>query len=322
MKHAVMASFVAGALALTPVAGLAQALGMGAGAQGSQNYAVNGVLTNFFADRLALDMRLQSFGGSGATMPLIHGGRLDLQAIVSPDVIAGALAQEPFEGVAPMSNLQVIAALGPSYYGFMVRRDSPMQTISDVAGMRMTYGFTGQPTLRLQVDGILANGGLEPGDIRPVMVPSVPAGVDELIAGQADVAFFALAGGKTREADAAVGIRWLNLYDTSAAEAAMQEWVPGSYVAEVAPQDGILGIAEPTPMMAYDYWLVAGAHVDDELAYNLARLIAEEADAVAGLHPTLSGFNRDLMVPSNTFGVNFHPGAERFFREAGMMPAE
>lgn len=321
MKQWIIASAVAGAVALSPVSALAQALGMGAGAQGSQNYAVNGVLTNFLAEKLGLDLRLQSFGGSGASMPLINNGRLDMQAIVSPDVIAGVLAQEPFAGMTPMGNIKVIAALGPSYYGFMVQKGSAMQSVADVKGQRMTYGFTGQPTLRLQVDGILANGGLEPGDVQPVLVPSVPRGVDDLIAGQADVAFFALRGGKTREADAAIGIRWLALVDTPEAEAAMQEWVPGSYVATVAPEAGILGIDTPTPMMAYDYWLVAGAHVDDELAYSIAKLIAEQADAVAKLHGTLGGFTKDLMVPANTFGVSLHPGAERYYREAGMLPA-
>lgn len=318
MKSWIIAGLVAGAAAAMPVVAAAQALGMGAGAQGSQNYAVNGVLTNFFAERLGLDIRMQSFGGSGASMPLIHNGRLDMQAFVSPDVIAGVHGAEPFQDLPAMENMRLIAALGPSYYGFMVQRDNPAQTVADIAGARMTYGFSGQPTLRLQVDGILANGGLSPDDIDPVLVPAVPRGVDDLITGQADVAFFALRGGKTQEAEAAIGIRWLRLIDTPEAEAAMQEFTPGSYVQVVEPASDIIGISEPTPMMAYDYWLVVGAHVDDELAYNMARLIAENSADVAGLHGTLAEFTSDIMAPANTFGVSFHPGAERFLREAGL----
>ncbi len=318
MKSVLLAAAVAGIALGVPITATAQqALGMGAGAQGSQNYAVNGALTGFLSERLGLDLRLQSFGGSGASMPLINNGRLDLQGIVSPDVLAGALALEPFEGMPQMENLRLIAALGPSFYGFFVNADSPHRSVSDIAGERITYGYTAQPTLRLQVDGILANGGLTPDQMEQVLVPSVPRGADDFIAGQADVVFFAMRAGKVQEADAAVGIRWLQLSTDPEAEAAMQRWTPGSYVQVVEPGPGILGMTEPTAMMAYDYWLVAGAHVSDDVIYDITRTLAENTTDVQGLLGTLSGFTTDVMVPADP-GIPYHAGAERFYREAGL----
>src|SRR5690606_29150611 len=151
---------ILGALAIAALlsggAAHAQSLGVGAGSQGSQNYAVNAAMAGFLSERTDFNVRVQAFGGSGASMPLIVSGRLDFQAIVGPEVYAAVAGDAPFEGRA-MGNLRVVAALGPSTYGVFVRKDSPYQTVDEISGLRITYGFTAQPSLAAQVDGILAN---------------------------------------------------------------------------------------------------------------------------------------------------------------------
>jgi len=303
----------------TAVAGTAtaQSLGIGAGTQGSQNYAVNAGMAKFLTDELGMDVRVQAYGGSGQSMPLINTGRLDLQLIPSPDVSAAVAGNEPFEG-KEMKDLRVVASLSSSAYGFMVRKDSPYKKVSEIKGLTITYGYTAQPTLRFQVDGILAAGGLSVDDMKPDMVPSVPRGVDDLIAGTADVAFFALQGGKTREAEAAIGIRWLAVDDTPEAEAAMQEFVPTSYIKTVEPGEGNVGVAEPTPMMGYDYVLTAGAHVSDETVYEITKVLFENRDGVRAIRNTFAEFTPEDMAPKFN-GLTYHPGAVKYYREAGLM---
>lgn len=295
----------------------AQSLGIGAGKQGSQNYAVNAGMAKFLSDELGMDVRVQAYGGSGQSMPLIDAGRLDIQLIPSPDVSAAVAGVEPFEGKA-LENLRVVASLSSSAYGFMVREDSPYKSVKDIKGKSMTYGYTAQPTLRFQVDGILAAGGLSIDDMQPHMVPSVPNGVDDLISGSVDVAFFALQGGKTREADAAVGIRWLAVEDTPEAEAAMQEFVPTSYIKTVQPTKGNVGVDEPTPMMGYDYVLTAGTHVPDEVAYKISKVLFENPEAVRSIRNTFAEFTPKDMAPEFK-GLTYHPGAAKYYRETGLM---
>lgn len=315
MKQFVAACLMTSALVAAPAIAQAQALGMGAGAQGSQNYAVNGALVTILSEELGLNLRLQSFGGSGASMPLIDSGRLDMQAIVSPDTFAGVQGVEPFG--EPMENLRIVGSLGPSTYGFFVRADSPYTRVDEIAGLRITYGYTSQPSLTFQVDSILANSGLSIDDMEPVLAPSVPRGADDFIAGQADVAFFAQAGGKVQEADASVGIRWLQLATGAEAEAALQEHTPGSYVLVVDPQEGDIGMSEPTAMMAYDYLLVVGAHVDEDLVYNITKALVDHEDRIQNAHRTLSSYRADNLAPPLP-GLTYHPGAERYLREAGL----
>ncbi|MGQ7245665.1 TAXI family TRAP transporter solute-binding subunit [Salinicola sp. V024] len=296
---------------------IAQSLGIGAGRQGSQNYAVNAGLAKFLSEKTDLDVRVQAYGGSGQSMPMIDAGRLDIQLAPSPDVLAAVQGIEPFDGRA-LKNLRVIASLDSSAYGFMVRKDSAYETVSDLKGHSLTYGFTAQPTLRLQVDGILAAGGLSIDDVQSYMVPSVPNGVDDFISGNVDAAFFSLEGGKTREADATVGIRWLAFDDTPEAEAAMQKFVPTAYIKTIEPEKDKVGIDKPTPMMGYDYALVAGKSVPDDVVRRIVKAMHDNPDKVRNIYKTFSQFTPENMVP--TFpGLTVHEGAANYYAESGLM---
>lgn len=305
------ATFVAGEMAM------AQTIGIGAGRQGSQNYAVNTGTAAFLTETAGLDVRVQSYGGSGQSMPLIDGGRLDIQLVPSPDIEAAVGGRGPFEGRA-LGNLRVLGSLSSSAYGFMVRADSSYTKVSDIAGLSITYGFSAQPTLALQVDAILAAGGLSIDDMEPVLVPSVPNGVDEFISGAADVAFFALQGGKTREADAAVGIRWLAVDKSPEAEAAMQQFVPTSYIKMVDPGPDAVGVPEPTPMMGYDYVITAGAHVPDDVVEAVLAAIHGNPEGVRAIRSTFAEFDPATMAPE-IGGLTYHPGAVSFYRSVGLM---
>lgn len=294
----------------------AQTLGVAAGRQGSQNYGANAGMAKFLADELGMDVRLQSYGGSGQSMPLIDAGRLDIQLVPSPDFSAAVLGQGPFEG-RELQNLRVLTTMSSSAYGFMVRKDSEYENVSDIQGLSITYGFTAQPTLRLQVDAILAAGGLSIDDMEMDNVPSVPNGVDNFIQGKTDVAFFALQGGKTREADAAVGIRWLAVPNTPEAQAAMQEFVPTSFIKVVEP-GAAPGIDVTTPMMGYDYVMTAGAHVPDEVVTDILQHLYDNPDKVRGIFKTMSGFNKAGMAP-DLKGLTYHPAAVAFYESIGLM---
>lgn len=318
MKKTIFNAICIGTLATAMSTANAESLGIGAGTQGSQNYAVNSGVAKYLSEEAGMDVRVQSYGGSGQSMPLIDAGRLDLQLVPSPDLLSAIIGEEPFEG-RPMKNLRVVASMSSSAYGFMVRKDSKYHKVSEIKGLSLTYGYTAQPTLRLQVEGILAAGGLSIDDVNAHMVPSVPNGVDDLISGNVDVAFFSLNGGKTREAEASIGIRWLAVDDTAEAKAAMQKFVPTAYIKTIKPGANTVGVAEPTPLMSYDYYLTAGAHVSDETVYKILKVLHDNPEKVGGIVKTFAEFSPDEMAPKLKNGMSYHPGAIKFFKEVGLM---
>jgi uncharacterized protein len=61
--------------------------------------------------------------------------------------------------------------------------------------------------------------------------------------------------------------------------------------------------------------VLAGAHVPDETVYKLIKALADNANRVRSIHPSLAQFAIDKVVRNPT-QLSYHPGAERFYREA------
>lgn len=64
--------------------------------------------------------------------------------------------------------------------------------------------------------------------------------------------------------------------------------------------------------------VLAGAHVPDETVYKFIKALADHSDRVRSIHPSLAQFAIDRVVRNPT-RVPYHPGAERYYREAGVL---
>jgi TRAP transporter TAXI family solute receptor len=64
--------------------------------------------------------------------------------------------------------------------------------------------------------------------------------------------------------------------------------------------------------------MMVGAHVPDETVYKVVKALATNADRVRSVHPTLAQFSADK-ISRNPTKVPYHPGAERYYREAGVL---
>lgn len=65
--------------------------------------------------------------------------------------------------------------------------------------------------------------------------------------------------------------------------------------------------------------LIAHAELDEETAYQITKAIIEHADELKSSHGAWSTFDpSQAMAPRNT-GIDLHPGALRYYREAGLL---
>ena len=99
----------------------------------------------------------------------------------------------------------------------------------------------------------------------------------------------------------------------------MQAVLPGSYVLTVAPAPGIDGIAQPTKLIAFDMVLSSSTHVADDVIYRVVKALHENKADLAGTFAPFALFQPDRMGKP-VQGVEMHPGAVRFYKEAGIAP--
>ncbi len=64
--------------------------------------------------------------------------------------------------------------------------------------------------------------------------------------------------------------------------------------------------------------MTAGAHVPEDTVYKLVKAVAMNLDRVRAIHPALKGFSPQMMMEKSD-AIDWHPGALKYYREAGLM---
>lgn len=76
------------------------------------------------------------------------------------------------------------------------------------------------------------------------------------------------------------------------------------------------GIDTATPTYGLGNALVVSAKVPEEVVYNMTKAVMTNLDKLKGVHPAFGRVNKSTVL--NGFGAPLHPGALRYYREAGV----
>ena len=217
-------------------------------------------------------------------------------------------------------NLRLVMRGAPLMVSAVVRKDSPMKTMADVKGKRVTSEYPANLAIWYNVFGELASVGLTWNDVRVVPVPGLNEGIDALVQGRADVSSYALNAAKIREADSAVGVRHLSIDCSPEGEQCLRSAVSGYYPRRVKKGEAA-AVTEDICAVAYDVYVVAGKGVRDAILEGVLRSTWEHGDKLAPIHVIFKEWTRERMA-SPDVTIPYHPTAIRFFKERGVWTAE
>jgi hypothetical protein len=224
-----------------------------------------------------------------------------------------------YEGQGPKPNLRNVGPLSVYRVALHVRESSPMKSIKDLKGKRVSGGFNAQKAIGRIIEAHLANAGLTYDDVQQVLVPNVRSSADDFMANKTDVLFFALGSAAVKQAAASVGgLRVLAIEDTPEARERMEKVLPGSYVLNVKPAPNIEGLKEPTNIVAFDMQFFTNKDVPDDVVYNVTKTLYENKAALVQAFRPMALFDPKRMAKPLK-AVPFHPGAEKFYKEVGLL---
>ncbi|HEV8640206.1 MAG TPA: TAXI family TRAP transporter solute-binding subunit [Methylomirabilota bacterium] len=318
------AALALGATALAAPAAAQKAASIGTNPPGSVFYAIGSGLAKVAGDAGAAKLTVQPYAGTSTFVPLLESGELELG--VNNAVDMGLVYRGPkftIGGRNPFPHgpsLRVVMRGAPLMIAPVVRRDSPMKTIHDVKGKRVTGEYPANLAIWYNVFGALASAALTWNDVRVVPVPALNDGIDALVQGRADVSSYALNGAKVREADAAVGVRHLSIDCSPEGDKRLRAAVPGYYPRRVKKGEA-LAVADDMCAVAYDIYVVAGRGVDEGLVEGMLRSVWEHGDKLLPLHPIFREWARERLASAEVT-MPYHPAAVRFFRDKGVWTAE
>ncbi len=320
MKITAVAAGVALALGLSTPAG-AQTYSVGTNPQGSLFYSMGAALSKVMVEKTGKQYRVTPFAGSSTYIPMLNSGRLAF------GFANGGEATFAHQGIGsfdkrPNENLRLVGVAIATQTSFAVPTDSPVKTIADLEGKRLPSGYNSGRTFHYYSNAALASGDLTIDAAKKVPMPNFVKAINAMAEGRVDAALVPMNVGVGKKAMATMqnGWRYVSLNDTPAARDAVAKNLPSARIVSIKPNKSKTGVvADPTHMIEVDFYVLTGAHVSDEIVYDLVKSMVENKAALGEAFGAFKRYDPKKMVQDNP--VPYHPGAIKAYKEMGIWPA-
>lgn len=293
---------------------------VGANPPGTGFYAVASGLSKVLSGVVPFEIVVQPYSGTSTFLPLLNVGELDFGinnavdmalAYRGPNFKIGG--RNPFPRTP---DIRLVMRGHALTVGLLVKKDSPIKTIHEIKGKRLTGEYPAHLAVWYNVFGYLSSAGLTWDDVKVVPVPAVNEGVDALVQGRAEVSLHALNTAKVKEADASVGVRHISGDCSPQGEERLRKAVPGYYFRWIKA-GAATAVAEDTCVIAYDVYLTAAKKVSDALIVTMLKGVWDNIEKLHPIHPHLKEWTRERAVTADVT-LPYHPGAIQFYKERAL----
>lgn len=253
--------------------------------------------------------------GSVANIREVIAGKLDL-GIAQGDVQHYAREGEGPFADDPQPKLRALFSVYPETLTFVARDDAGVRTVADLKGKRVSVGTAGSGT-RATVALALTASGVPLEALGSTPDTSIVELAPSLCDGKMDA--FGYVDGHPNPViqDATGGCRSHVLAVTGPGVEALLAARP-YYVRTVVPSRPYKGMKSDQATIGAMAAVVVSEDMDDATAYAITKAVFDNFDDFRKLHPVLAGLTREQAARGT--GVPLHPGAARYFRDAGLMP--
>jgi TRAP transporter TAXI family solute receptor len=259
----------------------------------------------------------QATDGSVENVDRLQRGDLDAALAQANIAYWARTSSGPYRGKPPADQLSLIASLYTETVHVVVREDSPLKSVSELKGKRVSLGPDGSGTLT-DARNVLAAFGLSEKSLKPVYERPARSG-DMLTDGEIDAMF--VTGGDPMpvlvDLARALDIRFLPLNGTPAEE--MVERQPFITRAEI-PADVYPGVDEATSTVGMGAMLLIRKDEPEELVFEITKALWNPATLALLADPRRpTPITLDPRDTLTTLAVPLHPGARRYYEEAGLL---
>lgn len=277
-------------------------------------YPLGGGMAQIFTDKAKINSSAQSTGASVENMRLIKDGQVDLaftQGDIADYASKGTLM---FKDGGAIDNLQAVASLYNETIQIIVAKDSPIKTVEDLKGKRVSVGAPGSGT-EANAQQILEAYGLTFDDLGKADRLAFGESTSFIQDGTLDAAFVT-AGTPTaavNELAATKGVRVVGI-DTDHIAKIIEKYP--YYAEQKIPAGTYPGFDEEVTTVAVKAQLVARAELDATLVYNMTKAFFENLEQMKSVHAKAGEIQLEKALEGVSLDV--HPGAAKYFEEKGV----
>ena len=305
-------TLIAMAAATLAAPAAAQQLKMMTGPQGGSWYPLGGAIQNMASQGMGASVQVLP-GGGIANVQGVQNGDADIAFVNSISTVDAIEGREPFTGAA--DNVCNVATLYPQYFQIVVRADSGISKVEDLAQHRLATQPVGN-TAEQVTRSVLEAAGLGYDDMEAVDYVSYSDGVSLMQDNNSEI----LTLGTTIPASAVMDlansadVKLVGLEEAFVSR--MREEINPGYTAATIPSGTYPGQEEDVNALAYATHVVARCDLEAEVVEGLLGQMWENRQDLEAIAAAMKGMTLEEMAQD--VGVPMHEGARAFYEAQGV----
>jgi len=277
-------------------------------------YSLGAGLATLWTKEMGKRVASQASNGSVENLKLMSKGEANL-AFTTVNI-----AYEAYNGEGTFKNkrydgVRILANLYPNVSHIVVLNDDDIQSIEDLRGKSFVYGAAGSST-EMESKLVLEAHGIKADEVKGNYVGFTEA-TDLMRNGQVDGVniYSGVPAAATTELISTLDTKVLNFSEEAIQQMVDQYPWNFKYVIEANTYD-----KQPEPITTVGQYstIVIDESVTEEAAYELTKILWENVDELEKSFSIAKQFDPQKAI-EGTAGVPLHPGAEKYYKEIGVM---
>lgn len=250
---------------------------------------------------------------SAENLNLLQAGRGELALALADSVSNAWQGVEEAGFKTKLDKLRGLSATYNNYIQIVANADSGITTLADLKGKRISVGAAKSGT-ELNARAILKAAGLSYADLGKVEYLPFGESVELMKNRQLDATLQSAGLGVASIRDLATSIKIVVIPVPADVVTKVGD---AAYQPSIIPANTYAGQTVDIATAAIPNFLVTHSGVSDELAYQMAKTMYDNIDTLYAAHNAAKAIKRENAIKG--MPVPLHPGAERYYKEVGLI---
>jgi TRAP transporter TAXI family solute receptor len=307
-------ALLAAAALCAPAAAADQFINVLTGGTSGVYYPLGVALANDIGKALpGVKTSVQATKASVENLNLLQSGRGELAFTLGDSLSDAWKGNEEAGFKTPLKKLRGVAAIYPNYIQIVARADAGIKTIADLKGKRISVGAPKSGT-ELNARTIFTAAGLSYKDFSKVEYLPFGESVELMKNRQLDVTLQSAGLGVSALRDLATSV---DIIVVAIPADVIKKTGDPAYLPAVIPANTYRGQTADVPAAAVQNYLVTHDGVSNDTVYGMTKALWTGLDHLVAAHSAAKAIN--LKHALEGMPVPLHPGAEKYYKEVGVI---
>jgi len=302
------------ALAALPALAAEQFINVLTGGTSGVYYPLGVALSNLIGKAVpGAKTSVQATKASVENLNLLQAGRGEIAFTLGDSLSDAWKGNEDAGFKTPLKKLRGIAAIYPNYIQIVARADAGIKTLADLKGKKISVGAAKSGT-ELNARVILAAAGIAYKDFAKVEYLPFGESVELMKNRQIDVTLQSAGLGVSALRDLATS---MDVVVVAIPPDVIKKTNDPAYLPAAIPANTYRGQTSDVPAVAVQNYLVTHDGVSNETVYAMTKALWTGLDQLVAAHSAAKAI--ELKHALEGMPVPLHPGAEKYYKEVGVI---